>query len=81
MTPILDITKDVCPMTFVKVKMGLAKMAPSEKLKVLLKEEALKNVISSLKSEGHKITKVVTQPDAYLLEVEKGAVPVENTVT
>jgi tRNA 2-thiouridine synthesizing protein A len=71
MTPLLDITGDVCPMTFVKVKMGLAKIAPSGTLNVLLKEEALKNVISSLKAEGHKVTKVVGRVDAFLLVVEK----------
>ena len=27
-TPLLDITGDVCPMTFVKVKMGLQQIAP-----------------------------------------------------
>lgn len=71
MTPLLDITGDVCPMTFVKVKMGLAKIASSETLNVLLKEEALKNVISSLKAEGHKVTKVVGRVDVFLLVVEK----------
>ncbi len=71
MIPMLDITKDVCPMTFVKVKMGLTKITPSEKLNVLLKEEALKNVISSLKAEGHKVTRVERLDAAFLLEVEK----------
>jgi tRNA 2-thiouridine synthesizing protein A len=71
MIPMLDITKDVCPMTFVKVKMGLTKISPSEKLNVLLKEEALKNVISSLKAEGHRIARVERLEAAFLLEVEK----------
>ena len=68
----IDITKDVCPMTFVKVKIALAKIAPSGKLAVLLKEEALKNVISSLKTEGHRVTGVSRRESAFLLEVEKG---------
>lgn len=72
MNPVLDITRDVCPMTFVKVKMGLTKVAPSGKLNVLLKEEALKNVISSLKAEGHKVTRVERREEAFFLEVEKG---------
>jgi tRNA 2-thiouridine synthesizing protein A len=72
MNPVLDITRDVCPMTFVKVKMGLAKIAPSERLDVLLKEEALKNVISSLKAEGHKVTRVERRDSAFLLVVERG---------
>jgi hypothetical protein len=36
-----------------------------------LKEEALKNVISSLKAEGHKVTRVELQGAVFLLEVEK----------
>lgn len=80
MTPLLDITGDVCPMTFVKVKMGLAKIAPSETLNVLLKEEALKNVISSLKAEGHKVIKVVQRVDAYLLMVEKSGIGKDGPV-
>ena len=80
MTPMLDITGDVCPMTFVKVKMGLAKIAPSETLNVLLKEEALKNVISSLKAEGHKVIKVVGRVDVYLLMVEKSGIGKDGQV-
>jgi tRNA 2-thiouridine synthesizing protein A len=74
--PTLDITGDVCPMTFVKVKMGLARIPPSGRLNVLLREEALKNVIASLKSEGHKVTRVDRREAAFLLEVErKGEIP------
>ena len=69
--PLLDITKDVCPMTFVKVKMALTRIGPSETLNVILKQEALKNVISSIKGEGHKITKVEGQEGAFLIVVEK----------
>ncbi len=72
MIPMIDITGDVCPMTFVKVKMALDNIAPSGKLNVLLKEEALKSVISSLKAEGHSIEKVVGRVDLYLLVVERG---------
>lgn len=70
--PLLDITGDVCPMTFVKVKMGLRKIAPTGKLNVRLKEEALKNVISSLKTEGHRVTSVSQADGIFLLEVTKG---------
>jgi tRNA 2-thiouridine synthesizing protein A len=71
-TPLLDITGDVCPMTFVKVKMGLQRIAPPGKLNVRLKEEALKNVISSLKTEGHRVTNVSRTDGIFLLEVTKG---------
>jgi len=70
-TPALDITGDVCPMTFVKVKMGLQRIPPLGTLTVRLKEDALKNVISSLKTEGHRVTNVSREGTIYLLEVEK----------
>ena len=69
--PLLDITGDVCPMTFVKVKMGLQRISPKGKLNVRLKEEALKNVLSSLKTEGHRVTNVSREGMDFLLEVEK----------
>jgi len=69
--PLLDITGDVCPMTFVKVKMGLLQVPPQGTLAVRLKEEALKNVISSLKTEGHRVTNVSREGTIFLLEVEK----------
>ena len=71
-TPTLDITGEVCPMTFVKVKMGLQKLSPAGTLSVRLKEEALKNVISSLKTEGHRVTNVSREGGIFLLEVTKG---------
>lgn len=69
--PLLDITGYVCPMTFVQVKMALQKVAPAGKLNVRLKEEALKNVISSLKTEGHQVTNVAREEGLFLLEVTK----------
>lgn len=71
MKPLLDITGDVCPMTFVKVRMGLSKIGPSGKLTVRLKEGALKNVISSLKAEGHRVSRVTRQDGDFLLVVER----------
>ncbi|MBI5904020.1 MAG: sulfurtransferase TusA family protein [Deltaproteobacteria bacterium] len=59
-------------MTFVKVKMALQKIAPAGKLGVRLKEDALKNVISSLKTEGHAVTSVSREDGIFLLEVTKG---------
>ena len=67
--PLLDITGDVCPMTFVKGEMGLQRAPPLETLTVRLKGEALKNVISSLKTEGHRVTNVSREEGIFLLEV------------
>ena len=72
-TPLLDITGYVCPMTFVQVNMALQGIAPAGKLSVRLKEEALKNVISSLKTEGHRVTNVSREGTIFLLEVEKSS--------
>lgn len=52
----LDITGDVCPITFVKTKLLVEKMAPGEVAEVRLGGgEPLENVPRSVKDEGHKI--------------------------
>ena len=71
-TPLLDITGDVCPMTFIKVKMGLEQVQPQCTLIVRMKEEALKNVISAVKTGGHLVTNVSREEGIFLLEVTKG---------
>ncbi len=44
-TKVLDITKEHCPMTFVKTKIELSKLQPGDILEVLLAEgEPLDNV-------------------------------------
>ena len=54
-----DLTGEVCPMTFVKVKLHLEQIRSGEVLQVLLREgEHMKNVPRSVKSEGHRIVKV-----------------------
>ncbi len=70
-TPLLDITGDVCPMTFVKVRMALAGIAAGGRLSVRLREEALKNVVSSLKSEGHRVVGVSRDGPVFLLDVAR----------
>jgi len=70
-TPLLDITGDVCPMTFVKVKMALQQAPRVGTLTVRLKVEALKNVISVVKTEGHLVTNVSREEGIFLLEVTK----------
>lgn len=54
-----DLTGEVCPMTFVKVKLHLEQIKPGEALEVILKEgEHMKNVPRSVKDEGHRIVDV-----------------------
>ena len=55
-TKYLDITKDHCPMTFVKTKIELSKLFAGERLEVLLTEgEPLENVPRSSEEQGYKI--------------------------
>ena len=52
----LDITEDVCPMTFVKTRLLIEKMASGEVLQIRLKgSEPLENVPDSLTELGHVI--------------------------
>ena len=53
---LLDITKDRCPMTFVKTRLMLDKMQSGDTLHVRLKGEGpLKNVPRSAKELGHVV--------------------------
>ena len=57
----IDITRDICPMTFVRTRLALDKMAPGETLLVTLKgEEPLRNVPRSATEQGHEVLSVET---------------------
>jgi len=52
----IDITSDTCPMTFVKTKLKIEKLASGQILEVILNDgEPLKNVPLSAEELGHKI--------------------------
>lgn len=52
----LDITLDLCPMTFVKTRLELEEMNQGELLEVILREgEPLSNVTRSVEDLGHRI--------------------------
>ncbi len=52
----LDITADVCPLTFVKTKLLLEKMPPGAVVTVRLKgAQPLDNVPRSVKAHGHEV--------------------------
>ena len=58
MTPNLqiDITREVCPMTYVRTKLALESLPPGALLEVRLKgDEPLRNVPRSAREEGHEI--------------------------
>ncbi|MGE5477886.1 MAG: sulfurtransferase TusA family protein [Bacteroidales bacterium] len=73
----LDITADVCPMTFVRTKLLVERMAPGETLEVRLKgAEPLANVPRSVAELGHQIEGPVAEDDgdsggAYRMLIRK----------
>lgn len=55
----LDITNDVCPMTFVRTKLLIENMQPGETALVRLKNaEPLENVPRSVRELGHEVLSV-----------------------
>lgn len=69
----LDITGEVCPMTFVRVKLKLQSLQPGEELCVRLRAgEALVNVPRALRQEGHEILAQSEESDGiYRLDIRK----------
>ena len=68
-----DLTSEVCPMTFVKVKLHLEQISPGEVLEVVLKgDEAIRDVPRSVKEEGHRIVRVWQEDDKFHLYIRKG---------
>ena len=57
----LDITRDICPMTFVRTRLALDRMAPGDTLLVTLKgEEPSRNVPRTAAEQGHQVLSVET---------------------
>lgn len=60
----VDITREVCPMTYVRVKLVMEELEDSAELEVLLKgSEPLKNVPRSAREDGHEVLSLVDQGD------------------
>ena len=73
-TATIDITKDTCPITFVKTKLKLETLSSGDILEVFLKEgEPVKNVPRSVRDEGHKVLLLEPQNGGsiYRLVIEK----------
>ena len=52
----LDITRDRCPMTYVRVRLALDRMTPGQVLLVMLQgEEPLGNVPRTVVEQGHEL--------------------------
>jgi TusA-related sulfurtransferase len=52
----LDISALTCPMTWVRTKLELERMAPGEELEVRAAGEALENVPRSAREAGHRVS-------------------------
>ncbi len=52
----IDITREVCPMTYVRVKLALERLEPGQVLEVVLSgDEPWRNVPRSVKEDGHEL--------------------------
>ena len=73
MTHTLDITKEHCPMTFVKTKLKLAQIAEGDILEVFLTEgEPLDNVPRSATEQGYQVLSTETvEGTTYRVTIQK----------
>lgn len=69
----IDITKEHCPMTFVKTKIELSKLKQGDILEVLLTEgEPLNSVPKSATEQGFKVLDISHVKDnIHLIRIEK----------
>jgi TusA-related sulfurtransferase len=70
----IDVTGEICPMTFVRVKLALEALQPGDVLDVLLRgEEALANVPRSSREAGHAVLSIEPQGgDRHRIRVRRG---------
>lgn len=68
--PVLDITGETCPMTFVRTRLALDRQPPGGMLGVRLKgDEPHRNVSRSVRALGHEIVADTPQPDGSVMLV------------
>ena len=70
----LDITTEVCPMTFVRTRLALDRMQPGQTLLVRLRgEEPLRNVPRTAREQGHEVlSQEIADDGATLLLLRRG---------
>ena len=69
----IDITREVCPMTYVRVKLAIEKLSTGRLLEVWLKgDEPLKNVPQSARDEGHAVVSLRSHGDRSRLLLKVG---------
>ena len=73
----LDITSDVCPITFVKTKLLIERMDLGEIAIVLLPDgEPLQNVPRSVREHGHEVLALTPDPEKpgiHILQIRKSS--------
>jgi len=68
----IDITGEVCPMTFVRTKLRLERMRPGEILRVRLRgDEPLRNVPKAARDEGHMILGIVAEGNDHIVTIRR----------
>ncbi len=68
----IDITGEVCPMTFVRTKLKLERMRPGEILSVRLRgEEPLRNVPRAARGEGHSILGIIPEGNDHIVTIRR----------
>ena len=68
----IDITGEVCPMTFVRTKLRLERMRAGEVLSVRLRgDEPLRNVPRAARDEGHVILGIVAEGDDHIVTIRR----------
>jgi TusA-related sulfurtransferase len=68
----IDITGEVCPMTFVRTKLRLEGMQTGEVLNVRLRgQEPLRNVPRAAREEGHVILGIEPDGDAHIISIRR----------
>lgn len=79
MIPSLDVRPFACPLTWVKTRIALERLAPGDRLEVLLAEgEPLESVPRSAALEGHRVLE--SAPSAgggWRVVLERGAARAE----
>jgi TusA-related sulfurtransferase len=70
----IDITGEVCPMTFVRTRLALDEIATGQRLLVRLQgADPLANVPRAAADQGHDPLELTEQPDGtWLLLIQKG---------
>jgi TusA-related sulfurtransferase len=80
----LDITKEHCPMTFVKAKLKLEELEAGDELEILLSEgEPLENVPKAVKENGFEVISIESSGKFYRLKIKKGdaeSIPLEQPI-